>query len=336
MTAGSRQDDPHRWARARFAARRAGLLDDEEERRLAEHLSTCDSCRREWEEDAAVVEGDGAPMAGPDTHIPAGVLAAWPRAAKQLRGIERAMVREHLARCAECRQELGLLGHAPELAVVPVLEWKGEERAAPAAPTPPAEPEHKIFVLKSEPRRRDWARWAFGSWAAVASAAALLLVLNPELIGPGRQGETPGVTPAPMPAPTPVTPAAPPPGIAVVERPLRLQAGVRGETERLPERTIRSDTRLLALAVEPLDLPDRFPVQVSIHREEGGIAVEATITNADLASGRLVLSAGGQTLEPGTYVVRLKGGPAPDAILPEAQVAEYRFVLKIASQRARP
>ncbi|HKQ59508.1 MAG TPA: zf-HC2 domain-containing protein [Candidatus Eisenbacteria bacterium] len=328
MATGARQDDTHRWALARFTARRAGLLDDDEERRMAEHLATCDSCRRQWEEDAAVVEGDGSPAPGPDAHIPAGVLAAWPRAAKELRGIERTMVREHLARCSECRQELELLGHAPELAVVPALEWMGQAREVPAAP--PTESPHKIIVLKPEARRRDWTRWAFGSWAALASAAALLLVMNPGLIGPGRQGEGPVVTPSPTQTPTPVLPAPAPPGLTVVDRPLRLQAALRGEAAKLPERTISPGTRLLAIVVEPLDLPDRFPVQVTIRREEGGTPLEATVANADLASGRLVLSAGGLPLEPGTYVVQARGGPAPDAILPEPQTAEYRFVLKAA------
>jgi hypothetical protein len=339
--------DAHRWARIRFPARRAGLLTDSEEQRIAEHLASCEPCRAAWQAVSGVAEDGDARVPTPtDTHIPAGLLATWPRSSAHLMGLERALVREHLERCMSCRQDLELLGYAPTLETVPALEWSGATADTPvtnvrAVARREPEPAHVIHVFKPPPRRRDWTQWAFGGWAAIASAAALLLVVNPGLIGRGGE-ELPTGGPEPLPPVTspettaPPTPAPGPATLVLTGRPLRLRSGLRGEATRLPERLIMPDTWFVPLVVEPLDLPDTSTVEVTIQREGEPTIIRTTVVNRDLDSGGLMFTAGGQPIRPGTYIVRLKGGPGPDAILPEPEVAEYRFALRVAPGISSP
>jgi len=92
-------------------ALRLGLLEEAEEARLREHLASCASCQESY---AALIaeRPSGEP---PGEHIPADLIACWPQTAASLRGIERAAVRSHLEHCAECRQDLELLGYRPAL-----------------------------------------------------------------------------------------------------------------------------------------------------------------------------------------------------------------------------
>lgn len=334
--------DAHRWAKMRFAARRAGLLNDSEEQRIAEHLASCGQCSAAWRADSDGAEvGDTQAQAPADGHIPAGVLATWPRSSEQMKGLERALVREHLERCENCRQELELLGYAPTLETVPALEWSGATSAIsvtevpgvdPTAPEPA--PAHVIRVLPA--RRRDWTRWAFGGWAAIASAAAVLLVVNPGLIGRGGEESPSGGSETPPPQSAPSPPATSPASLSLTGRPVRLRSGLRGEATQLPERTIMPDTRFVPIAVEPLDLPDTSRVEVTIQREGDPSIIRTAVVNRDLDSGRLLLTAGDQPIRAGTYIVRLRGGPGPDAVLPDPEMAEYRFILRIASTGSPP
>src|SRR5262249_37302541 len=67
--------------------------------------------------------GGGAPPAGAaGRHVAASLVARWPRAQQSLRGLERTLVRRHLERCAECRQDLEALGFEPRLAYV--ADWE--------------------------------------------------------------------------------------------------------------------------------------------------------------------------------------------------------------------
>jgi hypothetical protein len=105
----------HSWARGRFLAFAAHLLDEEEEARFRNHLAECASCRETATE---VLEPSPTDLAE-SGHIPPSILARWTQAGIELRGLERAMVRRHLERCAECRRELQLLGFEPVLAITP-------------------------------------------------------------------------------------------------------------------------------------------------------------------------------------------------------------------------
>lgn len=327
MGGGGVTENPHRWAMTRFAARRAGLLSDDEERRMAEHLASCEVCGPAWQVELAPAEDDPTPWRT-DTHIPAGVLATWPRASRSLRGLERTMIREHLNRCETCRQDLELLGYSPSLDIVPALEWTKADVPAPER-VRSEQPPNVIQVFKLAPRKRDWTRWAFGGWAAIASAAALLLIVNPpgSFDGGGDQGPPIG---------SPLSPTPAPPRLSVARAPVRLGSAVRGGEASDQVITIPSGTRVLPLALEPLDLPTSSAVEVMIRREGEPTAIQATVANGELESGRLLLTAGDHELLAGTYVVRVEGGPAPDAVLSAPLTVEYRFVLRISASEAKP
>src|SRR5690242_19547764 len=92
----------HTWFRQRIESHLTGLLDEREEARFREHLASCEPCRKRL---ASVLEDDD-PAATANGHLPASLIAAWPRASRDLRGIERSLAIAHLQRCAECRDEL--------------------------------------------------------------------------------------------------------------------------------------------------------------------------------------------------------------------------------------
>lgn len=329
----------HGWWRARLTARRAGLLTESEEQRFDRHLAECDQCRSNWE---AAIERDAGADTGPspgEPHIPPPMLARWETARAELRGLERAMVREHLESCAECRQDLEVLGLEATLERVPEWEWAGERGLDPAGdpkPRPDLSPpvdagadrsRVEIRILRPAPKR-DWRRWAFGGWATVATAAALVLALNPGAVHLGGQPTTAdsGFSPAPIHEPTRAL------GLTIVGPPISLRPGTRGAAAPPPPAIeIDSLTTLVPLVIEPLYLPPTMPVDVTVRTESGTELVRTTIPNRELRSGRLLLTKGGAPLQPGQYVVHLRGGPAPNAALPEPEEADYRFELRLRS-----
>src|SRR6516164_11000679 len=106
-------------ARERARRRRDGARD--------QHLAVCAVCR-------AAADAYAEPPAGAaGTHVPASLIAAWPRAQQGLRGLERTLVRRHLERCAECRQDLQALGFEPRLDFV--AAWESDVPLEPVAPT---------------------------------------------------------------------------------------------------------------------------------------------------------------------------------------------------------
>lgn len=183
-------ESEHAWFCKRVAAFTAGLLDESEEGRFQEHLSMCERCREALETYSAR-SASRDPDAG---HIPASLMARWDEARLTLRGLERLLVREHLEQCADCRQDLQLLGLQPSLDHVPELEpsseireaagESGEEGAADRIreDSASAGARHPItMVQRGEQRARvSWPRWAFAGWAAVATAAALVLFIRTE------------------------------------------------------------------------------------------------------------------------------------------------------------
>ena len=118
-------EDLHQWVRHRLAAWRASVLDDAETARVAEHLAACAECRA-----AADAYAEPTPGAA-GMHVPASLIAAWPRAQQALRGLERTLVRRHLERCAECRQDLHALGFEPRLEFV--AAWESEASLEPVS-----------------------------------------------------------------------------------------------------------------------------------------------------------------------------------------------------------
>jgi len=92
-----------RWAEDNVVAFALGTLDDEEESRFRVILS---------DEDAyadLLAPGEVEDIG----HVPAALLARWVDAGRELRGIERDLVLEHVQGCDSCREDLELLGLSP-------------------------------------------------------------------------------------------------------------------------------------------------------------------------------------------------------------------------------
>ncbi|OGU00766.1 MAG: hypothetical protein A2W29_13480 [Gemmatimonadetes bacterium RBG_16_66_8] len=195
----------HSWFRARMAAFATGLLGPAEEERFREHRQQCAECRTAFH----AMGASDVSAQGLGQHLPAELVARWSEARRSLRGLERSLVRNHLARCEECRQDLQVLGHAPELEVNPELEEGFEPTASRATferdsqaeelddldssvdpmRGPSAErPQYVIRLVPVRPRpTHAWLRWALGGWAAAATAAAAVLLLFPGVVKTSRK-----------------------------------------------------------------------------------------------------------------------------------------------------
>lgn len=104
-------------------------------------------------------------------HVPVALLARWSTAGRQLRGMERRLVLEHVQSCSGCAEELRLAGYA-------VDEW--------LAP---------VTGVASSPRthQRTWLPWIGGSLIGAAAAVALMLGQPHEMSLHGS--ELPVITP---------------------------------------------------------------------------------------------------------------------------------------------
>lgn len=182
--------EQHSWFRRQFVAFRAGLLEEAQEERFQTHLSKCDECRKAWD---AYLEGEYRDETRV-RHIPSAMVARWGIAGATLRGLERAMVRQHLEHCSQCRQDLEVLGFDPVLPYVPELEPQSQMRDAVREETPargeaaitqelepPAGPVIRIIRQERPGGLAAWWSWAFGGWAVAATAAALVLFLGRDM-----------------------------------------------------------------------------------------------------------------------------------------------------------
>lgn len=157
----------HAWCVEHLPAHLAGLLDESEEERFRAHFADCEDCRRSAE---ALQEAIDQRVERVDGHVPPALIGRWSSFRTELRGLERALVRQHLHSCDDCRADLEALGHEPVLEVMPELELgfdlgptpeRAQERAAPRrAHLPPAE--------------RDWG-WLGSDGLSALLAPALML-----------------------------------------------------------------------------------------------------------------------------------------------------------------
>ncbi len=336
--------DPHGWTRRRLGAWRAGLLEAHESERVEAHLADCADCRALAGAFAAEPDADAG------EHVAASLIAEWPRARETLRGLERALVRRHLERCAACRQDLESLGHEPRLEYVPALEPAriGESPAAGPAPadTPsplatPGEagmggsflrPRRTVRaevarVVRFEPAagRPAWRDRALIAWASVASAAAVLLLfvdLRPSgpVLGPGApiwstgtsaSGEGSGLS------------------LRLAPQPRSLKGPAKGEgLGRLNVIPVMGPLSTLALGIKPLDVPDTSLVTLSLLDARGDTLYAMRYRQWELRPNRLLLIDGEDaTLSPGQYALVLASGfaRAGEAI---ARSSRYRFELR--------
>lgn len=311
--------DEHDWARVRFAAYAAGLLERAAASRLERHATHCDTCRGE-------LAGLLAPDADRGRHIPDALISRWPRAMSELRGLQRELVRRHLVQCQECRTVLRQMGQVAELPRVPELEPThgvlemldgladpvgkgGPERIPESNPDPTA------AGAAGAPGRRRWLRklllgdaegtwrsWVFGGVVGAAAASLALLVFLPHI----NDGEWSGVALRSLLPHTGAQSSATSTGVVLETRPLRLSPASRGSQAQTPVARVPAGTRELLLAMPPLYLEDTTTVHVRVTDPAGRILGEVVATASELETGTLRVGDGAAAISAGRYVLSLR------------------------------
>lgn len=178
-----------------------GTLTEEERQQVRQHLTSCESCRRDLADTRLAFEMF-------DQHLPAEAIVAlaWGETPP---GIDPALVEEHLASCPQCATELELARTSRGL--------EENERIVPlrprSSPAPPAVP-----IRAPEERTRGWGGWKAAALAAglagvVASAGWLQTAGRVQTLEE-RLAEQPA---AAAPAPTPAPPVAGGSGVDAAE-----------------------------------------------------------------------------------------------------------------------
>lgn len=347
----------HDWVRRRLAAWRAGLLEEDEAARVSTHLAGCADCRALADAYASEGAGDGG------AHVAASLLADWPSARTRLRGLERALVRRHLERCAACRQDLEAIGFEPALEWVPALEANVELGAAattpaagpvaagaPDGPIPPAAretaphatsppaasagphaasrpapPVPRVVRFERAAARHAWRDRALVTWASVASAAAVLLLFV------DLRGKTPALGPGAPLWTTPVATEGPFSGLSLrlAPKPRSLKGPARGEgVGKLNVIPVVGPLSTLALGIKPLDVPDTSLVTLSLLNASGDTLYAMRYRQWELRPNQMLLiDRPDATLAPGLYALVLASefAKAGDAI---EKISRYRFELR--------
>lgn len=329
-------NDRHGWARARLTAWRAGLLSETDAAALARHLEDCEACRR-FAEAFDTAGGEAG------AHVAASLVADWPRASASLRGLERALVRHHLERCAECRQDLEALGHAPKLEWVEALEtWadlskvaaEGVAPAVAASTTTTAAASETVRVVRFETVRERVAARPRGlvAWASFATAAALVAIVFDvhgrlvEALSKPIVGTNPPIWAS---ASTNLSRGFAGLSLRIAPRPLSLWGPARGEGEgKLNVIPIVGPVRNLALGFKPLNVPDTSMVTVSLLGAAGDTLFAVRYRQWEFEPRRMLLiDRHDAPLAPGQYALVLASlidaGGAPSV-----RSSRYRFELR--------
>jgi len=323
-------DDTHLWVKHRLAAWRAGVLDEPEQARVDAHLAECADCR------ALADEFADPPAGAAGRHVAASLVARWPRAQQSLRGLERTLVRRHLERCAECRQDLEALGFEPRLAYV--ADWESDAELSPVGSgprvrdSPPRDaPGARVVRIETARRNPRWRDQAAIAWASVATAAAVLLLVSNVR---GRLFEG-GSSPLLVPGPPVWTRTAlehgpfsnmslriePPP------RTLSGPAGGNGEG-KLNVIPVVGPLTTLALGFKPLNVPDTSLVTVSLLDARGDTLYAVSYRQWEFRPTRcLVIERPDAALTPGQYALVL-GSQIAKAGEEIERTARYRFELR--------
>src|SRR5262245_12985185 len=325
-------DDLHLWVRQRLAAWRASVLDDAEAARVDAHLAPCAECR-------ALADAFAAPPAGEaGRHVPASLLAEWSRTQQELRGLERMLVRRHLERCAECRQDLEALGFEPRLELV--REWESDVSLEPAPPGPSvraaaasalADAGARVVRIETASTRARLRDRALIAWASVARAAAvLLLVVN--VRGRVTEGGSKPLFATGAPVWTrDVLAQGPFSGLSLrIEPPPRSLSGpAKGAGEgKLNVIPVVGPLSTLALGFKPLNVPDTSLVTMSLLDAGGDTLYAVSYRQWEFRPKRFVVIDRGETpLTPGQYALVL-GSQIAKAGAEIERTARYRFELR--------
>ena len=323
-------DDLHHWVRQRLAAWRTSMLPDAEAARVDEHLSTCAECR-------ALAEAYAEPPAGEaGRHVPASLIANWTRARESLRGLERTLVRRHLERCVECRQDLEALGFEPRLDKV--AEWESSASLAPAASGPrvreadaPAKPGARVIRIETASSRARLRDRALIAWASVASAAAVLLLVANVRGRVTEGGSKPLFVPGAPVWTRDVLAQGPFSGLSLrIEAPPRSLSGpAKGAGEpKLNVIPVVGPLSTLALGFKPLNVPDTSLVTVSLLDAGGDTLYAVSYRQWEFRPKRfLVIDRAQAPLTPGQYALVL-GSQIAKAGAEIEKTARYRFELR--------
>lgn len=298
-------DDRHASFRERIALHVAGLLAEDEERAFAAHAEECHACHEVLSAYRREDESGGSEGG----HIPAGVLAAWPRASRELVGRERELVRTHLATCEACRAELEALGYPPELNAT-VLSPASRDGAST----------HR--VESSAPSRQSGGGGRIAVWSGWLAAASLAVAL---ILRSGLEPAHGPTRPVPAPVQRPVTPS---PGSGLASEPVRLESPRRGLRSTVRKFGIGLDTRFVVLGIPPLEIPDSARVEITCAGSEGHPIASLQVRNSDLFGRRgIAFASDAGVWRPGRYSLVVSGRPGPGAILTTPETARYEFEL---------
>lgn len=292
----------HGWVRARLDAHAFGLLDDAEERRFLDHVASCDAC-------AGIVKAyAGLGIHGPrNMHVPSRILARWDRAQRLLQGMSRRLVREHLERCASCRQDLELLGFSPVLERDPQLEGEADPAAAWLVTDPPP-----VVRIEVERRRRGPGAWllagAVGGGAAAAAVSILTFAPPPRAIDP------------PPPAPPAAAPAF---DLHVLPAPIALIDAPRSSSAVVPSIRLERETRALAIVLPELFLPDTTTLDVALVGPAGQVIDTTSVRAGAVAGQRSLLLTSPAPFPAGDYALRVRPRTEGDA------EPDHRFVFRL-------
>ena len=323
-------DDLHLWVRHRLAAWRAGVLDDAEAARVDEHLAACADCRALADEYAELPAGEAG------THVPASLIAEWPLTQQALRGLERTLVRKHLERCAECRQDLEALGFEPRLELV--REWESVASLEPAGPGPrvrdasaPSAGGARVIRIETASTRARLRDRALIAWASVASAAAVLLLVANVRGRVTEGGSKPLFVPGAPVWTRDVLAQGPFSGLSLrIEPPPRSLSGpAKGAGEgKLNVIPVVGPLSTLALGFKPLNVPDTSLVTVSLLDAGGDTLYAVSYRQWEFRPKRfLVIDRGETPLTPGQYALVL-GSQFAKAGAEIERTARYRFELR--------
>lgn len=302
-------DSQHDWFRDHMNPAWAGLLTGDDEQRFEEHRRSCASCRRDWDEFTGSEENGAASLID---HIPADLLAEWDRSRSSLRGLERSLVRRHLAQCSECREDLQRLGFRPELPVVPELE---SEHVPEPVRMPPSLPRSS---------RSGVTTWLVAGWATAATAALAWTMF----IGPIRQ-PTREVRELPSLPSMESQNVSRAPRVALTEAPPQLESSSRGAPSEPIAITFDPAIPYVSVAVPPLDVSDEATVALEVMAPDGRLLASTSRRQSEFFPRKVVTIDGGDAgLSSGVYVIRLRAESPPGSLLTTPEQAEYRFALQ--------
>jgi hypothetical protein len=310
---------PHEWFERRLALYVTAMLDADDDARVDAHLATCAACS-----DAAAALRERDAESGARGHLPADLLAGWPRRAPALGALERRLVREHLQRCDACRADLALLGHSPALVA-------DAARPAIAGRIAPGAHGRRWFATPA---------WWGGALATAAAVVVVSVLVNRPHAPLPRPGPPP-VTSAPhdetVPPPGPATTAARAhaPALAIALEPASagraiasLAEVVRGATPAgTAPVTLAAGANQLAFRVPATLLQAELPESLGVQlvSPAGRVLAKSRVASRALYPHRAIVLRGWTAADArGGYAVRFVLGADDDA----ARTREYRFTLQ--------